>query len=134
MISVNSPAAKWVLTAALLIAPLVANAHHSATAVFDVDRTITKKGVLTKINWVNPHILLYMDVTGEDGKVTPWVFEGRAPVTFRRAGVTGNDFKQGLGQEVTIDGRPAKDGSSFGLLRQITFADGKHINDGGREQ
>ena len=81
------------------------------------------KGVLTKIEWSNPHVYTYADVTGPDGKVEQWAFEGNPPGTLHRAGVKKEDWI--IGQEVTITAVAAKDGSKhLGFLKMIKYNDG----------
>ena len=115
------------LCAALVLtatsAPAVA--HHSLYAVFDEDQSVTLKGVVSKVEWVNPHVYLYMDVTGADGKVTVWSIETFPPTTLRRAGLTRDTL--GLGETITLLGYKARNGTPLAFLRQITFADGREL-------
>ena len=101
-------------------------AHHSSTAEFDSSKTFTVKGTLTKLEWFNPHVYIYADVTDETGKVTPYSFETGPPGNLRRAGVVKTMFN--VGDVVTIDASIAKDGSKhLGLLKAVHFADGHTI-------
>ena len=89
----------------LLAAAAPAFAHHSFTAEFDGTRVFVAKGVLTKLEWTNPHIYLYMDVTDADGKVTQYAFSKRAPEhSLHKAGLRKDDFK--IGDTVTITAWP----------------------------
>jgi hypothetical protein len=98
-------------------------AHHSFAAEFDGTKTFVVKGMLTKVDWTNPHIYLYLDVTGASGKVEQYAFSSGPPAALRRAGIKKSDFK--VGETVTITGAPAKDGTKhLGWLKQIKYADG----------
>lgn len=108
---------------ALTAAPTVA--HHSLYAVFDEDQSITLKGVVSKVDWVNPHVYLYLDVADATGKVNTWSIETFPPTTLRRAGVTRD--KLGLGETITLLGYKSRNGTPLAFLRQITFADGREL-------
>jgi hypothetical protein len=101
-------------------------AHHSTTAVFDMGKKIQVTGTLNRVEWINPHISIYVDAKGEHG-VDAWHFEGSPPAWFRRVGVNKNDIAKFQGQMITIDGVRAKDGTLYGYLQKITFADGSSI-------
>ena len=99
-------------------------AHHSFSAEFDGSKTFVVSGVLTKVDWTNPHIFLYLDVKEKNGKVQEYSFSSGPPGTLRRAGVEKTDFK--IGEMVTITGAPAKDGTRHhGWLKMIKYADGR---------
>ena len=101
-------------------------AHHSITAEFDPSSSVVLKGVITKVDWVNPHVYVYIDVKDASGNVTNWALESGPPGMLRRGGVTSD--KVGVGQEVTVDAYRAKDGSkSLAFLRRITYADGHFV-------
>ena len=98
-------------------------AHHSFAAEFDGTKTFVIKGVLSKLDWTNPHVDLYLDVRGAGGKVEEYAFSSGPPQELRRAGIKKADFK--IGETVTITGAPAKDGTKhLGWLKQIKYADG----------
>ena len=97
-------------------------AHHSPSAVFDMEKKLTWTGTLTKINWVNPHITMDMDANGE-----AWHFESNPPAWFRRVSVTRADFADSLGKTVTVEGVRARDGSRYGYLSKFKFADGRAL-------
>jgi len=119
---------KRVLLAAviLLAGSLPALAHHSTTAEFDVAHRMTISGTLTKIDWVNPHIVVFIDAKGQGGNEA-WKFESNPPAWFRRVGVSRADFAKAIGQTVTVEGNRAKDGSLYGYLLKITYADGNSL-------
>ena len=98
-------------------------AHHSITSEFDPAREVTVKGVLTKIEWSNPHIYTYVDVKDAGGKAETWAFEGNPPGTLHRAGIKKEDWQ--IGQDVTVTYAAAKDGSKhLGFLKMIKYSDG----------
>ena len=102
-----------------------ASAHHAFAAEFDGTRPVTLKGTVTKMEWVNPHAWLYMDVKGQDGKVVNWAIEGGAPNALLRLGWNRNSVPAGI--EVIVDGFRAKDGSNRANGRQVTLPDGKKL-------
>ena len=113
--------------AILLSGSLPSFAHHSPSAEFDVTRRMTLSGTLTKIDWVNPHIVVFIDAKNEGGANAAWKFESNPPAWFRRVGVSRADFAKALGQTVTVEGNRAKDGSLYGYLLKITYADGNSL-------
>ena len=114
-----------VAIAGMLLAGASAAAHHSFAAEFDINKPVTLAGTVTKIEWVNPHVYVYLDVKDASGKVTPWSLSSLGPAAARRAGVTRANF--GQGQTVTIIGYHAKDDSNFAFMRKMTFADGHSV-------
>jgi hypothetical protein len=115
------------LAAALLLAATSLWAHHSPSAEFDMTKRITVSGTLTKVDWINPHITLAMDVKNESGKVESWSFESNPPAWFRRVGVGRADLAKAIGQMVTAEGVRSKDGSAFGYMQKITLRDGTSL-------
>ncbi|MDP6581649.1 MAG: DUF6152 family protein [Vicinamibacterales bacterium] len=109
---------------ALAAAP-VAEAHHAFSAEFDANRPIHLEGVVTKMEWINPHSWVHLDVTNEDGSVTSWMVEGGTPNTLLRRGFTKNSLLPGT--EIIVDGYQAKDGSDKGNGRDLTFRDGRKL-------
>ena len=105
-----------------------ASAHHSVQAQFDVDKTFTIAGTVSKIEWINPHSYLTLNVTDADGKVQRWAFELAAPGVLRRAGMSRED-RGGLkpGDEITVTGLASKDGSNTGWLQELKLSDGRVI-------
>ena len=99
------------------------SAHHSTSAVFDMGKKVQVTGTLTRVEWINPHISIYLDAKGDKG-VEAWHFEGSPPAWFRRVGVNKADIAKAQGQMITVDGVKAKDGSLYAYLQKITFADG----------
>ena len=110
------------LALSLLLAALPALAHHSFAAQYDSNQLITLKGVITKVEWTNPHMYFYVDVKDDSGKVTNWGLEGYPPNTLKRTGFPRAILK--LGESVTVTAYKAKDGSNTGAGREVTFVDG----------
>jgi len=108
-------------------APLVA--HHAFAAEFDVNQPVKVHGTVTKVEWVNPHAWLYVDVKDADGKVTNWHFELGPPNALFRLGWKKDSIPAGI--EVDISGYRAKNGESVGNGRSITLPDGKELFAGG---
>ncbi len=101
-------------------------AHHSVQAQFDIHKTFTVSGTVAKVEWINPHSYLTVNVKDTDGKVQKWAFELGGPGALRRAGMSRED-RGGLkpGDEVTASGLAAKDGSTTGFLQELKLADGR---------
>ncbi|HKB09108.1 MAG TPA: DUF6152 family protein [Vicinamibacterales bacterium] len=95
-------------------------AHHSFAAEFDAAKPLALKGIVTKIEWANPHTYFYMDVTDADGKVMNWGMEMGSPNGLMRQGWTRNTLH--VGDEVTVEGSQAKDGAHVGNARVVTLA------------
>ena len=108
---------------ALAAAPVVA--HHAFSAEFDADRPLQLTGEVTRVEWINPHAWVHLDVTNEDGSVTSWMVEGGTPNTLLRRGFTRDSLLPGT--EIIVDGYQAKDGSNKGNGRDLTFRDGRKL-------
>jgi hypothetical protein len=112
-----------------LMLSTTAIAHHSFTAEFDADAPVLLKGKVTKIEWINPHAWIHLDVVQEDGTVVSWMVEGGTPNTLLRAGINKNTVK--IGTEIVVRGYQAKDKSCKPACkangRDITFPDGRKL-------
>lgn len=101
----------------VLMAP--AKAHHSFSAEYDSKKVVTLTGTVTKVEWMNPHVYFYLDVDGEDHKAANWAFEMGPPNGLQRSGWTRNTIK--IGDELTVNGTLAKDGSKQVNARTVTI-------------
>jgi hypothetical protein len=118
-----------ILAAAMLIAAVPMAAHHAFAAEFDVAQPVKVHGTVTKVEWVNPHAWIYVDVKDAAGKVTNWHFELGPPNALFRLGWKKDAIPQGT--EVEISGFRAKNGENVGNGRSIILPDGKELFSGG---
>lgn len=115
------------IVGALLLSAAQLRAHHSPSAVFDMSKEFTLTGTVTKVDWINPHIVVYLDAKKDDGSVENWKFESNPPSWFRRVSLGRDDFAKAIGQNVTVEGVRAKAGGLYGYLLKITFPDGNSL-------
>ena len=111
--------------AALLLAAVPMWGHHAFAAEFDAKKPVKLEGTVTKMEWINPHAWIHVDVKNPDGSVTNWMVEGGTPNTLLRRGFTKDSLQAGT--VVIVDGYQAKDGSNRANGRDITFADGRKL-------
>lgn len=113
-------------TFALLVAVTTAIAHHSPQAEFDSSKEFSVTGLLTRVDWTNPHIYWYVDVKDAGGNVITYSFEGFPPGMLHRAGVTKDMLK--TGEMVTVTGIAAKDGTKhLGWGKKVKYSDGHEL-------
>lgn len=113
------------LVAAFVFAVSAASAHHSVPGQFDLSKPVTLKGVISKVDWINPHIYVHLDVKEANGSTTTWALSTLPTAMMRRAGLTKDTLQGKPGEVVTIDAVPARDGSkNLGWINKITYADG----------
>jgi hypothetical protein len=111
--------------AGILTAATLVSGHHSFAAEYDRAQPVQVTGVVTKVEWTNPHIWFYVDVTGEDGTVTNWGFSGGAPGILQRRGISRDAMK--IGDTVMVEGFRARDGSNNASGGRVTFPDGRQV-------
>ena len=109
----------------IMIAAVPVWAHHAFAAEFDAKKPIKLKGTITKMEWINPHTWIHIDVKQPNGKVERWMIEGGPPNALYRRGFTKDSLP--LGIEIVVEGFRAKDGSMRGNGRDLTFPDGRKL-------
>ena len=111
----------------LAVAPLPA--HHAFSAEYDSKKSVELKGIVTKVEWMNPHVYFYLDVKDDSGNITNWALEMGPPNGLERSGWTRNTMK--VGDEVIVEGTLAKDGAKQANARSVTMAStGKKLGAG----
>jgi len=118
----------WIVIAGFLLAAVPVLAHHSFAAEYDTKAPVTLKGVVTKVEWLNPHAYFYMDVKDEGGTVVNWAIENGPPNMLYRNGWRKDSLKPG--DTVTVDGFRAKDGSTTANARLVQLPDGRKVFSG----
>jgi uncharacterized protein DUF6152 len=111
--------------ASILLIGSVVSAHHSFAAEFDSNKPIQLRGTVAKVEWINPHTWIHIDVKDADGKVERWMVEGGTPNTLLRRGLTRASLPEGT--EILVDGYRAKNGSNRANGRDVTFPDGRKL-------
>ena len=117
--------AACVATAGLFLAVVTASAHHAFSAEFDANNPIRLEGTVAKMEWVNPHAWIYVDVRKPDGSTEHWKIEGGTPNALFRRGFTKDSLK--VGTAIVVNGYRAKDGTMKGNGRDITLPDGRKL-------
>ena len=120
---------KLLIVTATLVSVIVlaipAMSHHSFMAEFDMSKAVVVKGVLTDIQWANPHITFYVDVTDDYGSVTHWGVNAAAPSAFVGRGLTRSLLKPG--DVIVVEGYPARSGKAFAAGSTLTLPDGRRF-------
>jgi hypothetical protein len=111
--------------AVLIAAGAAVSAHHSFAAEFDSEKPIQLRGTVVRVEWINPHTWIHIDVKEPDGKVARWMIEGGTPNTLLRRGLTRDTLPAGT--EILVDGYRAKNGSNRANGRDLTFPDGRRL-------
>jgi hypothetical protein len=115
----------FAVSVGLLYAQAPVISHHAFDTEFDEKDRITLTGTLTKMEWVNPHGWIYMDVKGPDGRVAKWAIETGAPAALERRGLRRNDFR--VGMEIIVDGHRAKKKAGIAAGRIVRLMDGTEL-------
>jgi hypothetical protein len=116
-----------------VLAASAALAHHSVPGQFDMSKPVTLKGVISKVDWINPHIYVYLDVKDAAGTTATWALSTLPTAMMRRAGLTKETLQGKPGEVVTIDAVPARNGTKhLGWINKITYADGHSISPTGQ--
>ena len=115
-----------VIAGTLLLAGVsLVRGHHSFAAEFDANKPVQLRGSVVRVEWINPHTWIHIDVKEPDGRVERWMIEGGTPNTLLRRGLTRNSLPQGT--EILVDGYRAKNGTNRANGRDLTFPDGRRL-------
>jgi Family of unknown function (DUF6152) len=122
---VRTKLAITIAVAGLLLNAAPMFAHHAFAAEFDAKKPVKLRGTVTKMEWINPHAWIHIDVKDADGKVVQWMIEAGTPNTLFRRGFTKDSLATGT--EILVDGYQSKDGSNRANGRDVTFPDGRKL-------
>ena len=110
-----------------VVAVACLSAHHAPSAIFDMGKRIAVSGTLTRIDWVNPHIVMAIEARNDAGQIDHWTFESNPPSWYRSVGLARADFAKALGQMITVEGVRARDGTLYGYMQKIKLPDGTSL-------
>ena len=113
------------LTAGCILAASSSSAHHAFATEFNVEAPVSLEGTVTKVELINPHSWIHVEVVNEDGEAVTWMIEGGSPNALVRRGITKNSIP--IGSELVVRGYQARDGSNRAVGREMTFADGREL-------
>jgi Family of unknown function (DUF6152) len=116
---------KFIAACLIAAAALPAWAHHSFASEFDASKPVKLEGTVTKMEWINPHSWIHIDVKNPDGTVTSWMIEGGSPNALLRRGFTKHSLEPG--SQIIVEGYQAKDGANRANGRDLTFSDGRKL-------
>jgi hypothetical protein len=119
---------RWIAVPGLMLLACSAWPHHNMSASFDVNNLASLNGTLSKLDWRNPHIELFVEIRGDQNQSETWSVEGPAPVFFRDREINKSDIEAAVGKTVVVEVSPARDGSKWGLLRTLTLPGGKVVS------
>jgi len=106
------------------LASAAVQAHHSPSAIFDMSKVVDITGTLTRVDWINPHIVLAIEAKGDSGKVDQWTFQSNPPSWYKSVGLARADFAKAIGHQITVEAVKARDGSLYGYMQKIKLHDG----------
>ena len=107
-----------------LLAAASLQTHQSPSAIFDMSKHVAITGSLTRVEWINPHIVLAIEAKGDGGKVEQWTFQSNPPSWYKSVGLARADFAKAIGQQITVEAVKARDGSLYGYMDKIRLPDG----------
>jgi Family of unknown function (DUF6152) len=116
---------KFIAACLIAAAAFPAWAHHSFASEFDASKPVKLEGTVTKMEWINPHSWIHIDVKNPDGTVTSWMIEGGSPNALLRRGFTKHSLEPG--SQIIVEGYQAKDGANRANGRDLTFSDGRKL-------
>ena len=124
-VRINAPGKFAVGLCCLFLAAVPVWAHHAFAQEFDANKPVKLRGTVTKVEWINPHSWIHIDVKGPDGKVVPWMVEGGSPNALYRLGFAKDMLP--VGTEILVDGYQARDAANRAVGKDLTFTDGKRL-------